>query len=147
MATAAAPCLPPWDDNDFSVTPHSGHFVDIKQTDGFTYEGGVLDDGPVQGALKIDVSNHGTMRDVRFTRNVVALVLNDQTPLGSLTTTYDIVAQGFSFGGNSTDLQINTPATPGHLTLTIQGRRDDGQPLETKPDPLPPGVVVLPAGD
>lgn len=140
----AGACMPPWDDNTFSATPYSGHFVDIKQTVGFTYEGGVLDDGPVQGAIQLDVSHGGTLTGVRFTRNVTAFALKTQTPTRSLRTTYDIVAQGFTFDANMTDLEIDTPPTPRSQTLAIEGRRDDGLPLVTKPDPLPAGIVLLP---
>jgi cysteine-rich repeat protein len=137
-------CLPPWDDNTFSVTPVSGRLVDIKQTAGFTYEGGVLDDGPTQGALHLDASHDGTLSDVHFTRNATALVLAAQTPDRGRRSTYDIVAEDLTFAGNTTDVWIDTPATPRRRTLAIGARRDDGRPLATDPDPLPPEVVLLP---
>jgi hypothetical protein len=137
-------CMPPWDDNTFSVTPHSGHLVDIKQTVGFTYEGGLLDDGPVQGALQLDVSHGGTLTGVRFTRNVTAFVLKAQTPARALRSTYDIVAEAFTFSGNTTDLSIDTPTKRRHQTLALEGCREGGGPLVTEPDPPPPGVDVIP---
>jgi cysteine-rich repeat protein len=138
-------CMPPWNGNSFTVVPHGGHCVDIKQTDGFTFSDGVIDAGPVQGGVKVDVSRNGTVATTRFTRNVRAIVLNAQTPTTGFTTTYSIFVDENLFDGNVTDFTVDTPATSGYPTATLLGnRRLDGSPLVTEPSPLPPSVVVLP---
>lgn len=143
-------CMAPWNTDVFTTVGGAGHCVDIKQTDGFVVDGGVIDDTPSQGGVKLDVSRNGRVSNVWFSRNVRALVLNDQTkaqtPWGTFNATYNIAVTDNVFDGNGVDFMVaSQPLLPAGATVaTLQGNlRVDGLPLRTEPSPLPANVVVL----
>jgi hypothetical protein len=141
-----AGCMPPWNTDAFTTVGGAGHCVDLKQTDGATFTMGFIDDGPVQGGVKLDVSRNVTVENTYFSRNVRALVLNEQTPqvtpYGTFLSTSAIRVLRNTFDGNGVDFTVRSTAS---LAATLQGnRRTDGSPLRTDPSPLPASVVVLP---